>query len=154
MNRMNRRVPRAAHTKLVALPLSFLATSVMFDLIGLATGAEAWTRVASIDILCGLAAGALAAIFGALDYRAIPTGTRASRAGLAHALMNTFALMLFTTSFVLRSHLHSGMARTWPVLASVIGLGLLFFSSWLGGELLELGARIRAPKHPLHWPPR
>jgi uncharacterized membrane protein len=145
--------PRSVHPVLVVFPIVLLAASVMFDLIGFTTGSPVWTTLAVWNIAFGVGLGVVASIFGILDYRAIPLGTRASRVGLVHALMNVMVLALFATSFLVRALNSSETVRLWALSASSVGLVLMLGAASLGSELLQVGARIRDPDHPLRWPP-
>ena len=48
------------------------------------------------------AGGLLAAVFGLIDWLAIPAGTRAKRIGLLHALSNVLAILGFALAFWMR----------------------------------------------------
>jgi len=67
------------HQMLVVFPLGLLATSVVFDIIHLASGAAYAATVAYALIASGIVGGLLAAPFGLIDWVAIPSGTRAKR---------------------------------------------------------------------------
>src|ERR1041384_6352411 len=65
------------HQMLVVFPLGLLATAVIFDLITLGSGAPQWSRAAFYMIGAGIIGGLAAAIFGLIDWLAIPSDTRA-----------------------------------------------------------------------------
>src|SRR5689334_5662368 len=92
----------AIHPILIVYPLGLLSTAVIFDIIYLATGNPTWTTVSFWMIAAGIIGGLLAAVFGLIDYLAIPSGTRASRIGLLHGLTNVFVVILFIASWLLR----------------------------------------------------
>lgn len=74
----------ALHPILIVFPLGLLSTSVVFDIIHLATGNPLWTVVSFWMIISCVIGGALAAIFGLIDFLAIPLRTRAKSVGLMH----------------------------------------------------------------------
>jgi uncharacterized membrane protein len=137
------------HQMLIVFPLGLLATSVVFDIVHLATGDGYWSEIAYWMIVSGLIGGALAAIFGLIDYTAIPRYTRAKRIAAIHGIGNAIVMGLFVISWALRENLVSGIA---PFVLSVAGLLLAGFTGWLGGELVDRlavgvdeGAHVDAP---------
>ena len=63
------------HQMLIVFPLGLLATSVVFDIIHLATGSPMWGEVSFWMIAAGVIGGLLAAVFGLIDWLAIPVAT-------------------------------------------------------------------------------
>lgn len=128
------------HQMLIVFPLGLLATAVIFDVISKFTS-EPVTRGLNVTsyymIAAGVIAGLLAAIFGLIDYLAIPGATRARRIGTLHGAGNVLVTLLFAVSWLLRGdsapHVVPG-----PALAlALIGAGLAVFTAWLGGELVD-----------------
>ena len=58
------------HPMLIVFPLGLLATSVIFDLITLATSDSMWTSMAFYMIGAGIISGLIAAVFGLIDWLA------------------------------------------------------------------------------------
>ncbi|MBC7901279.1 MAG: DUF2231 domain-containing protein [Saprospiraceae bacterium] len=137
----------SVHPILIVFPLGLLATGVVFDVIYLIWGNVTFSVVAYWMITAGLVGGALAAIFGWLDWFAIPSGTRAKSIGLIHGLVNATALVIFAASWWFRN---SAPAQP-PALASglsILGAGLALVGGWLGGELVErLGVGVHEGAH-------
>jgi uncharacterized membrane protein len=137
---------------LIVFPLGLLATAVVFDIFYLLTDRSGFTVAAAYSIAAGIIGGLIAALFGLIDWLAIPTGTRAKRIGAIHGVGNVVVVALFAVSWVLRAN-----ATNWdpPVLALVFsfaGAALALFTGWLGGELVERlgvgiqdGASLNAP---------
>jgi uncharacterized membrane protein len=124
------------HPMLIVFPLGLLATAVIFDIIYLVSNNPQWTIVSHYMIGAGILGGLAAALFGWLDWFAIPSGTRAKRIGLWHGLGNVVVLGLFILSWVLRR----GDPSTPPTGAIVAGLGgvvIALLTAWLGGELVD-----------------
>jgi uncharacterized membrane protein len=139
------------HTMLIAFPLGLLATAVVFDVIFLVTDATIWTRLAFFMIGAGVITGLAAAIPGALDWLAIPRGTRAKRIGLIHGVGNVIVVTLFALSWFLRWE-NPGAPPTEAVVAGLLGGGIAIVTGWLGAELVnrlgvgvDNGAHLDAP---------
>jgi uncharacterized membrane protein len=139
------------HQMLIPFPLGLLTTGAIFDLVYLFTGSASWATSAFFVILAGVVGGALAAIFGVIDFLAIPAGTRAYRIGITHGLGNVVLVILFCSSLLLRL----GDRAEPPLVAivlSLLGAGLGAITGWLGGELVDRlgvgvddGANLNAP---------
>ncbi|KQV48566.1 hypothetical protein ASC95_21865 [Pelomonas sp. Root1217] len=146
----------AVHQMLVVFPLGLLGASVVFDLLALVGGYSLMAVVAYYLILAGVIGGLLAAPFGAIDWLAIPAGTRAKSVGALHAGGNVIVLVAFAGSAWLRY----AEPAVPPVLALVLSFGgaaLSLVTAWLGGELVDRmgvgvsdGAHLNAPSSLRH----
>lgn len=126
----------AIHPILIVFPLGLLSTSVVFDILYLATESGTWVTVSYWMIAAGLVGAAAAALFGLIDYLSIPSGTRAKAVGLTHGLVNLGVVILFGASFWLRTR--SQVTTPWSALIlSFTGFLLAMLGGWLGGELVE-----------------
>src|SRR4029079_301879 len=67
------------HPMLVVLPLGLFIGAVVFDALSLWRGSPAMAQVGFWNIAAGIVGGLLAAVFGLVDWLAIPAGTRAKR---------------------------------------------------------------------------
>ena len=139
------------HQMLIVFPLGLLATAVVFDVIFLVTDNPAWTMAAFYMIGVGVLTGLAAAVPGAIDWLAIPRGTRAKRIGLVHGAGNIVVVALFAVSWYLRRD-QPGAPPTGAVVAGLLGAGLSVVTGWLGGELVNRlgvgvddGAHLDAP---------
>lgn len=124
------------HPMLIVFPLGLLAGSVVFDIAYLATRNARWGDISYWMIVLGLLTGILAGAVGAMDYRAIPDGTRAKRIGMLHGAGNVIVLLLFAGSWYLRRNTPS-IPPTGAIVLSFIGVGLALVTGWLGGELVD-----------------
>src|SRR4051812_12797042 len=86
------------HQQLVAFPLGLLFTSVAFDVAASISGRANGFHIAYWLIAAGVVSGLVAAVFGLLDFMAIPGGTRARRVGRFHAIGNAVVLFMFGVS--------------------------------------------------------
>ena len=139
------------HPMVVVLPLGLFIMAVVADVIYLWTGRGAFATVAYYDIAGGIVSGLLAAIFGLIDWLAIPRGTRAKSIGLYHGAGNVVVVALFATSWWLRRQ-NAAIPDTTAFAAGVAGLLLGAVTGWLGGELVDRlgvgvddGAHLDAP---------
>jgi uncharacterized membrane protein len=139
------------HPMLIVFPLGLLATAVIFDIITLWSGNGMWSAMAFWMIAAGIIGGLLAAVFGLIDWLAIPNNTRAKAIGLWHGLGNVLVVLLFVGSWFLRGGSPaspSGLALALSFIGVVLALG----TGWLGGELVDRlgvgvdeGAHLNAP---------
>ena len=124
------------HQMLIVFPLGLLASAVIFDIIALARNASYLFGVAYWMIAAGLIGGLISAVFGLIDWLAIPSGTRAKSIGLWHGVGNVVLVLLFAVSWWLRRpqpDSPSGAALGCSFVAVVIAL----VTGWLGGELVD-----------------
>ncbi len=124
------------HPMLIVFPLGLLSTAVIFDIIYLVSGNSQWTVVAYYMIGAGIIGGLAAAVFGWLDWIAIPRGTRARRIGLYHGVGNVIVLALFVLSWVPRQGAPEA-PPTGAIVAALAGVVIALVTSWLGGELVD-----------------
>jgi uncharacterized membrane protein len=139
------------HPMLVVFPLGLLATSLVFDVIAAAGGDPSFSRAAFYMIAAGIVGGLAAAVFGAVDWLAIPAGSRAKRVGALHGATNVVVVGLFIVSWGIRYGAPEA-TLTPAVVLSALGIALALFSGWLGGELVDRlgvgvddGAHLDAP---------
>ena len=124
------------HQILIVFPLGLLATSFFFDLGYLLTRRMELGIVASWLIFAGVIGGAAAALFGIIDYSAIPRNTRARRVGTIHGGGNLIVAMLFAASWLLRRE-EPGHPGALEIALSACGVLLTVITGWLGSELAD-----------------
>ncbi len=136
------------HQQLIVFPLGLLATAVVFDILQLITDSDGFATASYYMIAAGVLSGLLAAVFGAIDYLAIPAGTRAKRVGAAHGLGNVVVVVLFAGSWLLRMGEPGYVPTTLAFLLAVAGAALAVVTGWLGGELVgRLGVGVDDNAH-------
>jgi uncharacterized membrane protein len=140
------------HPMLIVFPLGLLGAAVIFDIVHLVTGEALFATVAFWNIVGGLIGGLLAAVFGLIDWIAIPSDTRAKSVGLAHAAGNVVVIVLFGLSLYLRWGVPNYIPGTLALVLSFLGAAISLVSGWLGGELVDRlavgvdpGANLNAP---------
>jgi uncharacterized membrane protein len=140
------------HPILIVFPLGLLATALGLD-VAYALTHRAGLAVASYwNIGIGVVAGLLAAVFGAIDWFAIPPGTRARTVGLWHGLGNAVVLGLFAVAWVSRADSPLHEPTRLAIVVELMGGGLALVTGWLGGEMVDRlgvgvddGAHLDAP---------
>jgi uncharacterized membrane protein len=133
------------HQMLVALPLGLLIGAWLADVASLATGKAGLPEVAYWNTVGGIVTGLFAAMFGFIDWIAIPLNTRAKRIGAWHASLNILMLLLFTMSLLIRRFAPAHLPSMAAFICATAGLGVGGVSGWLGGELVNrLGIGISA----------
>src|SRR4051812_19311298 len=90
------------HPMLIVLPIGLFSIGALADLGYLATGNTDLATVAYWNIGLGIVGGLLAAIFGAIDWFALPAGTRAKAIGLWHGVGNVVIVVIMLVSWLLR----------------------------------------------------
>jgi uncharacterized membrane protein len=126
----------AIHPMLIVFPLGLLATSVIFDIIASVRAVPSLFVASYWMIVAGVIGGLLAAVFGLIDWLAIPRGTRAKNIGMWHGLTNVVVTALFAVSWYLRIDASGNPSLTARAL-SVVAVFLALIAAWLGGELVD-----------------
>lgn len=124
------------HQILIVFPLGLLATSFFFDVAYVVTGGTQLGIVASWMIFAGVIGGAAAALFGMIDYSAIPRGSRARRIGALHGMTNVVVALLFAASWLLRRDAPEHPDAL-EIALSGCGVLLTVIAGWLGSALAD-----------------
>jgi uncharacterized membrane protein len=139
------------HPMLIVYPLGLLSTAVIFDGVYWMSSNSQWAIISYWLIAGGILGGLAAAVFGTIDWLAIPPGTRAKRIGALHGIGNVVVLGLFALSWYLRSD-DPLTPEPGALASSFCGVLLSVFTGWLGGELVGRlgvgvadGANVNAP---------
>jgi len=140
------------HPMLIVFPLGLLATAVLFDILYLITGNDLFPIVSYWNITAGILGGLAAALFGFIDWLAIPRGTRAKSVGAWHGLGNVAVVVLFFLSWLLRQDVVNFEPGGLALALAFAGASLAVVTGWLGGELVDRlgvgvdpGAHLNAP---------
>jgi len=125
------------HPMLIVVPLGLFIAAVVFDAIYLWRGSSTLPAVGYWNIAGGIAGGLVAAVFGFVDWLAIPPGTRAKAIGLWHAFAMIVAIFGFALVFWTR-FTSGDMATTRGLFAVEVGALIVgAIGGWLGGELVD-----------------
>jgi uncharacterized membrane protein len=133
------------HPLLVTVPIGSWVAALIFDIASkVSNDGAAFAEGAYWLIGLGVVAALVAALFGLMDLLSIPRGTKVFRIALTHMTLNVTTVVLFAISFLVRA---SGDYET-PVSAgllvlSIVALGILAVSGWLGGMMAyRYGVRV------------
>jgi nitrite reductase/ring-hydroxylating ferredoxin subunit len=118
------------HPVLTDIPIGSWTAAAVLDALEQVTGNRALGRGADAAIGLGIIGALGAAITGLTDWR--HTDGRARRLGLAHGLLNTGALALYTTSMILRQF----QARRAGRGVAALGYVVANTAAYLGGHLV------------------
>lgn len=124
------------HPMLIVYPLGLLSAAVVFDVLYAITGNPDLATFAFWALLAGLVGGLAAAIFGLIDWLAIPKGTRARRVGALHGGGNVLVVGLFALSFLARLDGAQYLPDMIPLIFGMLGAAIALVTAWLGGELV------------------
>jgi uncharacterized membrane protein len=140
------------HQMVIVLPLGLLIAAWIADIAFFATGVAALADVGYWNTLGGIVSGLFAAIFGFIDWFAIPLNTRAKSVGAWHAGFNILVILLFTASLLTRHKITGHSPTILAFVCATTGVALAGISGWLGGELVNRlgvgvipGANVDAP---------
>jgi nitrite reductase/ring-hydroxylating ferredoxin subunit/uncharacterized membrane protein len=122
------------HPVLTDVPIGAWTTALVFDTLDAGSHGWPWQRTvrrrADDAIAIGIVGALGAALAGLTDWQ--HTDGKARRTGLAHAMLNTLALGLYTGSLVMRRR---GARGTGRALAGA-GFTAMLASAWFGGRLV------------------
>jgi uncharacterized membrane protein len=122
------------HPMLVPFPIAFLVGTLATDLAFWGTGDQFWARASMWLVGAGLVMGALAAVFGLIDFLTIARA-RAGSTGWVHFLGNLVAVILALVSLLLRVGDPAAAVLPGGLVLSFIIVGILLVTGWMGGEL-------------------
>jgi uncharacterized membrane protein len=130
------------HPMLIVFPIGLWIFSLACDLIRLAgASGEAWITVAFYSMVGGLIGALCAAVPGLIDLIYYKGGTPpVKKIALTHMTINLIVVALYAINTWLRAGEFGveGASLSTPVLLSIIGVGLLFVSGWLGGQMVHV----------------
>jgi uncharacterized membrane protein len=130
------------HPALVHLPVGLLATSLIFDIIALATGGALWAGSSFWLMVFGAGFALLAAIPGLIDYFSLDFTPATHRLATYHMLLNLTIIALFIVDIIWRRALFfqtpdkTYFVPIGPFILSIIAIVLLAISGWIGGDLV------------------
>lgn len=126
------------HPMLVPIPIGAFFLAFIGDIMHMAIPEDRfWYDFSYTCIGIGVVFALVAAIAGIVDYLAVPMSGKAFRTATVHALLNVTLVIAYLISLLLRRNGAAVADRRWPaaLACSLVGLGLLGVSGWLGGKL-------------------
>jgi len=134
------------HPMLVPIPIGLWIFSLVCDLIHTGGSSNpAWTTVALYTMGGGIIGALLAAVPGLIDLVSLPPVPK--KTALAHMAINLSVVALYAINFWLRLRVPESPGNL--VWLSVLSIGLLVISGWLGGKMVyEHGVAVDTPPDP------
>jgi uncharacterized membrane protein len=137
------------HPMLVPFPIAFLVGALASDLVFWGTGDPFWAR-ASVWLVCaGFVMGVVAAAAGLTDFLG-DHRVRAHSIAWVHFGGNALAMLLTLWNGLQRLGDPTAAVLPTGLILSVIVVGILIVTGWLGGELAyrhRIGVTADAPDH-------
>jgi uncharacterized membrane protein len=133
------------HPMLIVFPIGLWVFSLICDFIYHAGSHNMfWKGVAFYTMLGGVIGALLAAVPGFIDYLSL-RDRLAKRVATTHMVLNLIVLALFVFNLGIRFN-GAPDNEVFGVILSVIGIGLLTVSGWLGGSLVYVhGVAVELP---------
>lgn len=124
------------HPLLIVFPVGLWVTSLVADLVFLATRAGFWALFATWMMIFGWVGAALATLPGLTDYlKVVPKSGPAHRMATRHGLLNVLLVLLYGLNIGLRATDGVGGLEVALNAVSVLILG---YSGWLGGHVAHV----------------
>src|SRR5438309_6911319 len=126
------------HPLLVHFPIGLFVLSLLLDLASLAFPSVAGlVRGAFYAMFAGVLSALLAAVPGFVDYADIRRDHPVRRVAATHMVLNLLAVVAYGINLGLRSStLAEPQIALPPLVLSLIGIGILSVSGYLGGHLV------------------
>ncbi len=131
------------HPLHVPIPIGLWLFSLVADLIHAGGSTNpAWTTVAFYCMGGGIVGALAAAVPGLIDLLSLPPGPR--RTAITHMTINLTLVVLYAINFWMRMPAPENPGKL--VWLSLISIGLLTISGWLGGKMVyEHGIAVDTP---------
>lgn len=137
------------HQMLIPIPLGLFITAAVLDVVAMIAGWRFLTVVSFWNLVIGVATALIAAVFGTIDWTAIPKRTRAKRIGAVHGIGNVVMVGLFFVAVLLRMDEPSFAVTGGALALEIIALALGTVTGYLGGELVDRhGIGVHPDAHP------
>lgn len=133
------------HPMLVVFPIALWVFSFIADIIYRVGGQSRaiWNEIAYYTLAGGIIGALLAAVPGLIDLFSLRDRST-KRLGVKHMITNVTALLIFGASLWARTTGLPGAGL--PVLLSAIGIIVVSYGGWLGGEMVYVkGVGVEQP---------
>ena len=121
------------HPMLVPIPIGLWIFSLVCDLIHAGGSTNpAWPTVALYTMGGGIVGALAAAVPGLIDLLSLPPGPR--KTAITHMVINLTVVALYVVNFWMRLS-HPADLKL-PLGLSIVAIGLLVISGWLGGKMV------------------
>jgi uncharacterized membrane protein len=123
------------HPMLVTVPIGLWLFSLVCDIVFVSTADVQWRTTAYLTLGGGIVGALLAAIPGFIDLLTLREA-RERRTGILHMSLNLGVVVVQGVNFWIRSMPEHSVALVLGL--SVIAVGALVISGWLGGHLVHV----------------
>ncbi|MGZ5090394.1 MAG: DUF2231 domain-containing protein [Burkholderiales bacterium] len=121
------------HPMLVPIPIGLWIFSFVCDLtFVLGSGVSLWFTLSFWTMIGGLVGALLAAVPGFIDMLSL--SAQPKRLALTHMALNATIILLYAINIGTR--IQGASIAGAPLILSVVGIGLLVVSGWLGGQMV------------------
>jgi uncharacterized membrane protein len=129
---------------LVPIAIGGFVLSLAFDIVCAMKGAaQPWPTLALWTMVGGIVGALLAAIPGLVDLLSLPAGP-VKKTALTHMGINLTVVALYIANACLR--FRDPQSLSTPFILSLVAIGLLLISGWLGGKMVfEAGVGVNPP---------
>lgn len=116
----------------ISFPVGFWTGTLVTDFLGWRTGDPFWFHMSVALIAFGTISGALASVFGYIDYLTIPMASRAKRVATLHMIGSLALLVVFPLAYVLRRTVWNAPGG---IAVTLLGTFVLLVAGFWGSEL-------------------
>ncbi len=133
------------HPIIVHFPIALFTTALIFDLISFSDAGTPFAIAAYYTIWAGVISGIIAIFFGFVEYLyETPPGSDVFWTATTHAIVSVAAETIFIIDLSLRFNNIIAPTPAFPVILSIIGVGLMFITNTLGSYMVfRHGVRVR-----------
>ncbi len=123
------------HPMAVKFPIAFFIATFVCDIVFLRTGHLGWATAGRWLLGAGLAIAVVAAAGGLIDF--LGDGRiRALADAWRHMIGNVILVVVEAVNFYLRCRDGAGVIAPYGVILSGVGVALLLFTAFMGGQLV------------------
>jgi uncharacterized membrane protein len=134
------------HPMLVPIAIGGFVLSFAFDLVCLGSGSTSpnlWNQLAYYTMIGGILGALAAAVPGLVDLLSLPSGP-IKKTALTHMAINLTVVVIYIVNAWMRHNAPHDLKL--PMFLSLITVGLLLISGWLGGKMVfEAGVGVGGP---------
>lgn len=126
------------HLILIHFPIAFLPLSALLDILSIIYNSTYLAELAFYSLILGTTSAIFAAGFGAMELIKIKNDQAILRKALLHGGLNVLWLMIFSViaGIQLKQFPEINILNLWLIILKVSIVAGLFYSNFLGGELV------------------
>jgi uncharacterized membrane protein len=126
------------HPTLVSLPIGIWMFGVLMDGLATVTRNKCLQEAADDAVTAGLVGAGVSAATGLGEFLRVPRTEYVQKVALTHAVINVSAVTIYSVNAIVRNGRRAAgrPGGFIPKLLSLVGMGLIGYSGWLGGNLV------------------